>query len=68
MDIERRALGGFRILTLVAWFQLGEFRLCAVGDSSDNGRGIELAILFGDEFVEVFGRRSGCTYERGLVR
>lgn len=34
--------------TLVAWFQLGEFRLFSIGEISDRGRGIELAILTGD--------------------
>lgn len=48
-------------LTLVAWFQLGEFRLFSVGEISESGRGIALAILVGEELLE---RRKGCTCSR----
>lgn len=42
----------------MAWFQLGEFRLFSVGEISESGRGIALAILVGEELLE---RRKGCT-------
>ncbi len=48
-------------LTLAVWFQLGELRLFSVGEISDNGRGIELAILVGDDMEPFLDRRRGCT-------
>jgi len=42
--------------------QLGEFLLISVGESSDSGRGIPLAIVDGDLFgVVVLLIRKGCT-------
>jgi len=48
-------------LTLDVWFQLGEFRLFSEGEISDKGRGMELAILFGDPDGVAFDNRRGCT-------
>jgi hypothetical protein len=48
-------------LTLDVWFQLGELRRFSVGDNSDSGRGIELAIFVGDEVGVSLDNRSGWT-------
>jgi hypothetical protein len=51
-----------KCLTLVVWFQLGEFRRFSVGEISDRGRGIALAAFAGEGIVLLFETRSGCTW------
>jgi len=46
----------------LVWFQLGELRLFSVGEISDKGRGIALAILVGDADCAFFEMRRGWTY------
>lgn len=51
-------------LTLVVWFQLGEFRRFSVGEISESGRGIALGAFAGEGMVLLFERRRGCTWRR----
>lgn len=47
-------------LTLVVWFQLGEFRRFSVGDISESGRG--MLLLAGVGMVLDLDSRSGCSW------
>ncbi len=48
-------------LTLVVWFQLGEFRRLSVGAISESGLGIALPAFAGEGIVPLLESRKGCT-------
>ena len=57
---------GMACLTLVVWFQLGEFLRFSMGEISDKGRGRALTILVGEDVGPFLEMRNGWTWRRSV--